>query len=153
MARYQYEYPHPAVTVDVAALTQSVGQLRILLIRRGQEPFRGAWALPGGFIDIDEELDDAARREFFEETGLEAGTIEQMHTFGTVGRDPRERTISVVFLCYFDTAASAVAGDDAAEAAWFAADALPELAFDHEAVVGMALARARAHFSRGDARP
>lgn len=143
MARYEYEYPHPAVTVDVAAVTMGDDGLQILLIRRGREPFRGTWALPGGFIDIDEELDDAARREFREETGLEAPALEQMHTFGTVGRDPRERTISVVYLGRFASAEVPRAGDDAAEAQWFRADALPALAFDHDEVVAMALSRAR----------
>ena len=142
--QYCYHYPHPAVTVDVAAFCMDRDRLKLLLIQRGREPFTGRWALPGGFIDIDEELEDAARREFGEETGLAANRLRQMHAFGTVGRDPRERTVSVVYLTYLSEAAVPNAGDDAAEAAWFVEDALPALAFDHAEIIAMAFERARA---------
>lgn len=146
MSGYRYDFPRPAVTVDVAAFCLVDGTPRLLLIRRGRPPFEGDWALPGGFIGIDEPLADAARREFREETGLEAGGLEQMHTFGTPGRDPRGRTISVVFLAYLAAADVPVAGDDATEARWFDASSLPALAFDHADVVAMAFERAGRHY-------
>ena len=145
-AGYRYDYPHPAVTVDVAAFCVDRARLRLLLVRRGRPPFEGRWALPGGFIDIDEELEAAARREFSEETGLVAHGLEQMHTFGTVGRDPRERTVSVVYLTFMESPTPPAAGDDAADAAWFAEGALPEFAFDHAEIVAMAFARARRYY-------
>ena len=93
-----YEYPHPAITTDVVLCTVQGGQLRVLLIRRGREPYAGYWALPGGFLDVDEDLEACARRELLEETGIEGIYLEQLHTFGQPARDPRERVISVTFL-------------------------------------------------------
>jgi 8-oxo-dGTP diphosphatase len=86
---YSYEYPHPAVTVDIAVFTQERKPLKLLLIQRANEPHRGEWALPGGFVDIDEDLETAARRELEEETGITVGDIDQLHTFGAPERDPR----------------------------------------------------------------
>ena len=146
MSGYGYDFPRPAVTVDVAAFCLVEGEPRLLLVQRGQPPHEGDWALPGGFIDIDEELEDAARREFREETGLEAGELAQMQTVGTIGRDPRGRTISVVFLAYLPEAQTPVAGDDAANARWFAAPALPTLAFDHADIVATAFEHAGGHY-------
>lgn len=151
MSGYRYDFPRPAVTVDVAAFCLVDGAAQLLLIKRGRAPFEGSWALPGGFIDIDEPLEDAARREFREETGLEAGELTQMHTFGTPGRDPRGRTISVVFLAWLPAAGAAAAGDDAAEARWFPSTALPALAFDHADVVTMAFEHARRHYGMSTA--
>lgn len=146
MGGYRYEFPRPALTVDVAAFSLVDGEPRLLLVQRGQPPHEGDWALPGGFMDIDEALEDAARREFREETGLEAGALEQMRTFGTIGRDPRGRTVSVVFLSYLPAQCVPAAGDDAADARWFRAAALPRLAFDHADIVAMAFEHARRHY-------
>src|SRR5262249_33743790 len=94
---YTYEYPRPAVTVDIIVVTKE-RRPRVLLIRRAHEPFAGAWAIPGGFVDMEEGLETAARRELMEETGLNVGDLEQLHTFGDPGRDPRGRVISVAYL-------------------------------------------------------
>jgi 8-oxo-dGTP diphosphatase len=136
--KYTYDYPRPAVTVDVVIATRE-SPARVLLIRRKHEPFAGRWALPGGFVDMDEPLDAAARRELREETGVEAGELVQLHTFGDPGRDPRGRTITVVYLAEVDPqAVQPVAADDAAEVGWFALEQPPELAFDHDAILACA---------------
>lgn len=136
---FTYEHPHPAVAADVALFRRRDGNRELLLIRRGHEPFAGRWALPGGFVNIDEDLEPAARRELLEETGLEAGELRQLQTFGRPDRDPRERVITIVFIGYAaDPDAVARSGDDAADARWFPPDALPELAFDHAAVIALA---------------
>ncbi|MCC5861962.1 MAG: NUDIX hydrolase [Gammaproteobacteria bacterium] len=136
---YTYRYPHPAVTVDVALFAGAPARRRLLLVKRAAPPFAGHWALPGGFVDIDEDLEDAARRELLEETGLAAGPLQQLGTWGTPGRDPRERVISVVYLGELPAAAVPDAGSDAAEAIWCATEALPALAFDHPEIVATAL--------------
>ncbi|MFV0379123.1 MAG: NUDIX domain-containing protein [Mangrovibacterium sp.] len=126
---YTYKYPRPALTVDAIVLKRKSCQL--LLIQRGIEPFLGKWALPGGFVEMGELLVDACRRELMEETGLKIGALTQFTAADKVDRDPRGRTISVVF--YGTVAEDAVVqgGDDAHEARWFPIDELPELAFDH----------------------
>jgi 8-oxo-dGTP diphosphatase len=134
-----YAYPHPAVTTDIAVFTIRDDALQMLLIRRRNPPFAGAWALPGGFVDIDEDLDACAARELAEETGVTGVYLEQLYTFGTPGRDPRERVISVAYLALAPATTLAVqAGDDAADAAWFRLDALPPLAFDHADIIAKA---------------
>jgi 8-oxo-dGTP diphosphatase len=140
---YTYDWPRPMVTVDALVFALSAGVPSVLLIKRANEPFKGQWAVPGGFVDMDEELHDAAVRELAEETGLTGVKLEQMHTFGAVGRDPRGRQITVCFLGITDKDNMAVTGgDDASEAKWWPTDALPEpLAFDHTQVVAMGLAR------------
>ena len=136
---YCYQYPHPAVTTDVALFTIRDEQLQLLLIERGNTPFKGSWALPGGFIDIDEDLHDCAARELAEETGVEDLYLEQLGTFGKPGRDPRERVISVAYLALASSAKLSVqAGDDAAAAEWFPLKALPPLAFDHAKIIEVA---------------
>lgn len=136
---YCYQYPHPAVTTDVVLFTIREDSLRLLLIERGHEPFKGHWALPGGFLDIGEDLDACAARELAEETGVEHLYLEQLGTFGTPGRDPRERVISVAYLALApETRLSVQAGDDAAAAAWFPVKALPTLAFDHAEIIAVA---------------
>lgn len=137
---YTYNYPRPAVTADCVIVGEDgQGSRRLLLVRRGNEPFKGCWALPGGFMEMDETLEECARRELKEETGLETtARFEELKSFSTVDRDPRGRTITVAFLAV--VAMSEVKGsDDAAEARWFALDELPELAFDHEEIVQTAL--------------
>jgi 8-oxo-dGTP diphosphatase len=137
--RYCYRYPHPAVTTDVVLFTIRDDSLQVLLIERGNAPFKGHWALPGGFVDIDEDLEACATRELAEETGVEDIYLEQLATFGKPGRDPRERVISVAYLALApETALAVQAGDDAAAAAWFPVKALPALAFDHAEIIAMA---------------
>jgi 8-oxo-dGTP diphosphatase len=146
--QYCYDYPRPAVTVDVVILTVAYDDLKVLLIRRRQEPFRGAWALPGGFVDMDEDLEAAARRELAEETGVTdvpAGQLEQLGAFGDPRRDPRGRTISVAYFVLLAAAAlDPRAADDAAEVGWFSVFAPPPLAFDHGLILQTALDRLRA---------
>jgi len=144
--RYSYEYPRPAVTVDVMCLRADDHDLEILLIERKSDPFRGSWALPGGFVDIDEDLEPAARRELAEETGLAAGPMRQFGTFGRPDRDPRGRTISVAFLTWFRDKGSTLrigAADDATDAKWFSIQHLPDLAFDHREIITRGLESAR----------
>ncbi|KPK84564.1 MAG: hypothetical protein AMS27_09530 [Bacteroides sp. SM23_62_1] len=136
---YTYPYPRPAVTVDCLITRIFEGQKQCLLIRRKRDPFRYQWALPGGFVNINEKLIDAARRELLEETGLKITHLEQFHTFDEPGRDPRGRTISVVYTGYIDNAHSEVrASSDASEAKWFYLHELPELAFDHHDIIELA---------------
>jgi len=137
--KYVYDWPRPMVTVD-ALLFADCGERRsVLLIRRGNEPFKGLWALPGGFLEMDEELEEAAARELFEETGITEVELKQMHTFGTVGRDPRGRMITIVYTATLDKEIEPKPGDDAVEAKWFDVEDLPELAFDHGEVFVMGI--------------
>jgi 8-oxo-dGTP diphosphatase len=143
--QFSYEYPRPSVTVDIVIVTKEAKPC-VLLIRRKHPPFEGQWALPGGFIDMDESLEESARRELLEETGVRTGKLVQLATFGDPGRDPRGRTISVVYLARVDPKQfKPRAADDAAEVAWFPLHRPPPLAFDHRAI----LACARAHLRRG----
>lgn len=139
---YCYEYPHPAVTTDVALFRLSPDGLTLLLIRRANGPFQGDWALPGGFLEIDEDLHQCAARELCEETGVVGVALREVGTFGRPGRDPRERVISVV---YYGLAArdgvAPQAASDAAEAAWFPLGRLPALAFDHAEIIRAARQR------------
>ena len=136
--KHIYDYPRASVTVDVVLATREE-KPRVLLIRRGKDPFAGCWALPGGFIEMDETLEESARRELREETGLEAGRLVPLGVFGDPGRDPRGRTISVVFAGRVDAAkAKPLAADDAAEVGWFALRRPPQLAFDHRRILALA---------------
>jgi 8-oxo-dGTP diphosphatase len=141
---FSYEYPRPAVTVDAILLSLEAAGLEVLLIERGHAPFAGAWALPGGFVDQDEALDLAVRRELEEETGLRVATLEQIGAYGDPGRDPRGHTVGVAFLCALpreETRTSLRAGDDARRAEFHPLDALPPLAFDHDRMIRDALVR------------
>jgi 8-oxo-dGTP diphosphatase len=142
-AKYTYEHPRPSVTVDCVVFGFDDGDLKVLLIRRDAEPFRGKWALPGGFVKMEESLEDAARRELQEETGVgDRLYIEQLYTFGAPGRDPRGRVISVAYYALVKLTDYHVAGaTDAADAAWFAINDLPSLAFDHAEIFDVALRR------------
>lgn len=136
---FSYEYPHPAVTTDAIVFTILSGKLHVLMIRRGNEPYLGYWAFPGGFIDIDEDLEDCVHRELREETGLSGIPLVQFHTFGRPNRDPRERVITVAYLGFLPAdGLKLCAADDAAEAAWFPVGDPPSLAFDHEEVLSLA---------------
>lgn len=129
---YTYKYPRPSVTVDAILISK---QNSVLLIQRGGEPFKGKWALPGGFINLDESLETACHRELEEETGLRVGELTQFKAYGAVDRDPRGRTISVIFYSFQEVESAPVAGDDAANAQWFPLSRLPELAFDHHQIL------------------
>ena len=134
-----YDFPHPAVTADVVIFTIRDRKLKILLIRRAGDPYRGAWALPGGFVEPDEGLDQAAARELEEETGVTGVSLEQLYTFGEPKRDPRERVITVAYYALIPSDRLRLkAADDAEAVGWFAMDDLPALAFDHADIVAMA---------------
>ncbi len=156
--QYVYDYPRPMVMVDVVALRIVEERLRVLLVRRGKEPFKDRWALPGGFIEMDEKLDESARRELAEETGLTLPKtaafpgafapvvwMDQLRTFGDPGRDPRGRAVSVAYLALLrpDAESEVRGGDDAADARWHNAHRLPKLAFDHREIIRCALERLR----------
>ena len=139
---HTYEYPRPAVTVDCVVFGLDEQDLKVLLVRRGLPPFEGRWALPGGFVRMEETLDDAARRELREETGLKDVYLEQLYTFGDVRRDPRGRVVSVAYYALVNLADHRVqAATDASDAAWFAATDLPRLAFDHDRILDAASQR------------
>lgn len=138
---FTYEYARPALAVDIVVFGLDE-DLKVLLIKRDLEPFQGKWALPGGFVRMDETLDEAARRELEEETGVSRLYLEQLYTFGDPGRDPRERVVSVAYYALVKLSDHRVkAATDAREAAWFSVDDLPRLAFDHEKILGTGLSR------------
>lgn len=139
---FTYEYPHPAVTVDCIIFALHEEDLKVLLIQRNGDPFKGYWALPGGFVESDESIEAAALRELNEETGVEKVFLEQLYTFGDPKRDPRERVISVAYYSLVKLSEHAVkAGSDALNAGWFSTRNLPKLAFDHKTVMAMAIKR------------
>src|SRR5262245_52214433 len=136
---FTYEHPHPAVSVDIVIFTVRDRELKLLLIRRAVEPYGGNWALPGGFVGIGESLDDAARRELEEETGVAGVFLEQLYTFGAPKRDPRERVITVAHYALVPSDHLQLrAATDADAVGWFALDDLPALAFDHAEIVALA---------------
>ena len=141
---HTYEYARAALTVDCVVFGFDGEGLQVLLIRRGLEPFKNKWALPGGFVQLAETLDEAARRELAEETGLTDVYLEQLYTFGSVKRDPRERVVSVAYYALVSLADhKPQAATDARQAAWFSVEAVPDLAFDHPHILATALARLR----------
>lgn len=135
--KYCYKYPHPSVTTDCVIFGFDGTKLRVLLIERGIEPFKGKWALPGGFLRMDEDAETGALRELKEETGLDAAYIKQFHTFTTPNRDPRERVITIAYYALVRLQ-EVTGGDDAARAEWYALDKVPALAFDHDQILRMA---------------
>jgi len=139
---YTYEHPHPAVTTDVVIFTLASDSLKVLLVRRAHAPFEDQWALPGGFVEIGEDLEVCALRELEEETGVTGVFLEQLYTFGAPQRDPRERVITVAYYALVPMDRLHLrAASDAREVAWFRCDALPGLAFDHADIVRMAQQR------------
>ncbi len=139
---FTYSYPRPMVTVDAVVFRGGDNGLEVLLIERRNDPFSGSWALPGGFLELDEELEAGALRELKEETGISNISLEQFHTFGDVGRDPRGRSITVAFVGMLNTDKPEpvpVGGDDAADARWFRITDMPVMAFDHGKIIDKAL--------------
>lgn len=136
---YTYKYPRPAVTTDCVVFTKEE-EPKVLLIQRGNEPYKGCWAFPGGFMNMEETAEECAVRELKEETGLTVTRIRQIGAYSKVDRDPRGRTVSIAYLAIVD-APTAVSGmDDAAKAAWFPLASLPDLAFDHKDIMTDAIA-------------
>ena len=132
--RYCYKYPHPSVTTDCVIFGFDGTRLKVLLVQRGIEPFKGRWAFPGGFMKMEESAEECALRELQEETGLQGAYIRQFHTFTAPHRDPRERVITVAFYALMRLQ-EVKGGDDADDARWFALDEVPQLAFDHDQIL------------------
>ena len=131
---YTYKYPRPAVTADCIVITKEA-EPKVLLIERGDEPFKGCWAFPGGFMNMDENTEQCAIRELEEETGQKVSEVHQIGAYSKVDRDPRGRTVTVAYLAIVDAPMAVSGQDDAAKAQWFPLTALPELAFDHEEIM------------------
>jgi len=131
---YTYKYPRPAVTADCIVITKGA-EPKVLLIERGDDPFKGCWAFPGGFMNMDETTEQCAIRELEDETGLKIGEVHQIGAYSKVDRDPRGRTITVAYLAVVDAPIAVIGQDDAAKTQWFPLSALPELAFDHDEIM------------------
>ena len=131
---YTYKYPRPAVTADCIVITKEA-EPKVLLIERGDDPFKGCWAFPGGFMNMDETTEQCAIRELEEETGLKVNEVHQIGAYSKVDRDPRGRTVTVAYLAIVDEPMAVSGQDDAAKAQWFLLSALPELAFDHDEIM------------------
>ena len=139
---HTYRYPHPAVTTDIVIFTIRQDELKVLLIKRALPPFKGEWALPGGFINLQESLEQGARRELEEETGVSGVYLEQLYTFGQPDRDPRERVITVAYYALIPSDKIEIrAASDAEGVSWFGMQELPELAFDHLEILQTAYQR------------
>ena len=135
---YTYKFPHPSITADVVIFAMHENDLKVLLVQRKNPPYKNHWAIPGGFVEIDEDLELGARRELEEETGVKNVFLEQLYTFGAPKRDPRERVITVA---YYSLVNPVRAGSDALNACWFSVRQLPKLAFDHKKILAMAVER------------
>lgn len=141
---FTYRYPHPAITTDCIIFGSDGLLFHLLLVERGKDPFKGCWAFPGGFMEIEETVEACAVRELAEETGVRNVRLEQLHTFSKVDRDPRERVVSVVFMSYLRISdAMLKAGDDAHDVRWFPLEDLPALAFDHADILRVAMSEHR----------
>lgn len=132
--KYSYQYPHPSVTTDCVIFGFDGVKLKVLLVERGMAPYKGRWAFPGGFLNMDESAEEGALRELKEETGLEGAYIRQFHTFSAPQRDPRERVITIAYYALVRMQ-EVKGGDDASDARWFALDEVPPLAFDHDQIL------------------
>ena len=136
---YTYKYPRPAVTADCIVITKEA-EPKVLLIQRGDQPFKGGWAFPGGFMNLDETTEQCAVRELEEETGLQLSKIQQIGAYSKVDRDPRGRTVTVAYLAVIDAPVAVTGQDDAAKAEWWPLSSLPILAFDHDEIISDAIA-------------
>ena len=136
---YTYKYPRPSVTADCIVMTRE-SEPQVMLIQRGHEPFKGCWAFPGGFMNMDETTEQCAIRELEEETGLKVNNLHQVGAYSKVDRDPRGRTITVAYLTIIDAPVDVIGQDDASEAKWFSVNNLPPLAFDHDEILEDAIA-------------
>ena len=145
---YSYKYPRPAVTADCVVMTKEANP-HVLLIERGFEPFKGRWAFPGGFMNMDETTEECAIRELMEETGLKVEELHQIGAYSKVDRDPRGRTITVAYLAIVDKPVAVTGQDDAAKAEWWPINALPPLAFDHEEIMLDAIKTYKMSFPQG----
>ncbi len=145
MTKYTYEFPRPALSVDIVIFSVWNESLQILLIQRGSSPFKDHWAIPGGFVKIDESLEDAVCRELKEETNLEAAYLEQLYTYGHPERDPRGRVVTVAYFALVPPRAvnNVQGGSDAIKADWFPIENIPAVAFDHQEIIQYALRRLR----------
>ena len=135
---YTYDYPRPAVTADSVVFCNGSDGLSVLLIERANDPFKGCWAFPGGFMDMEENAEDCAKRELKEETGMEVRSLEYLGTFSEVNRDPRGRTITIAYYAVVEKS-DVIGADDGSRAKWFPIDSIPSLAFDHEEILRTAL--------------
>ena len=135
---YTYDYPRPAVTADSVVFCNGSDGLSVLLIERANDPFKGCWAFPGGFMDMEENAENCAKRELKEETGMEVRSLEYLGTFSEVNRDPRGRTITIAYYAVVEKS-DVIGADDASQARWFPIDSIPPLAFDHDKILRMAL--------------
>ena len=145
---YTYKYPRPAVTADCVVMTKEAVP-QVLLIERGADPYKGCWAFPGGFMNMDETTEQCAIRELEEETGLQVTELHQIGAYSKVDRDPRGRTITVAYLVVLPYPTPVTGQDDAAKAEWFPIDALPSLAFDHEEIMKDAINAYKKRFPQG----
>ena len=145
---YTYKYPRPAVTADCVVMTKEATP-QVLLIERGADPYKGGWAFPGGFMNMDETTEQCAIRELEEETGLKVTDIKQIGVYSKVDRDPRGRTITVAYLALVSSPIPVTGQDDAAKAQWFPIDNLPPLAFDHDEIMRDAICRYKKLISQG----
>ena len=145
---YTYKYPRPAVTADCIVITKEA-EPKVLLIQRGDEPYKGCWAFPGGFMEIDETTEQCAIRELEEETGLKVDEVHQIGAFSKVDRDPRGRTVTVAYLAFVEAPVEVKGQDDAANAEWFPLSALPALAFDHADIMKAVKAHSLLHTTEG----
>jgi 8-oxo-dGTP diphosphatase len=145
MEKYTYNHPRPSLTVDIVVFSVQSEHLQALLIRRGEEPYLGMWALPGGFVHLDESLEEAAERELREETGIQDAYLEQLYTYGDPKRDPRGRVVTIAYfaLVAADKPICNEGGTDTTQACWFSINNLPPLAFDHAEILAYALRRLR----------
>lgn len=132
---FTYEYPRPSVCVDIIVLCKIEDQILILLIERKHPPFENYWALPGGFVEMNETLEQSALRELHEETGLQLKKLKQFAAYGDPGRDPRGRTVSIIYYAFIEKQINPIAGDDASKAKWFNIEEIPALAFDHKKII------------------
>lgn len=135
---YTYKYPRPAVTADCIVITKEP-DAKVLLIQRGDDPYKGCWAFPGGFMNMDETTEQCAIRELEEETGLKVAEPHQIGAYSKVDRDPRGRTVTVAYLVIVDKTLPVIGQDDAAQAKWWPLSSLPQLAFDHDEIIKEAI--------------